>query len=265
MASIHDGHRDRMRNKLLQVGLEKLEEHEMIEILLFNAIPYKDTNIIAHKLMEKFGSLAGIFDASMEDLFDVAGMTRNAAILLQSMPKYFREYKKSKVDKNKPIINIDDILPLLEANLQYRDLESLFVICLDANQRITATIETGVSEITSVKISIRTIADIALRYKAVNIILAHNHPTGSANPSDEDIALTIDLMHMLKSIEVELIDHIIISNKTAYSFFLKSEIREVGGCNIMPYKMGNKSAGQFPKGKLINIIKTDDGKFHRLG
>lgn len=264
MTSVHEGHRERMKNKLLQMGLEKLEEHEKIEILLFNVIPMKDTNLLAHKLMEKFGNLAGIFDASMEDLYDIPGMTKNAAILLSSMPGYFREYKKSKVEKNSPIINIDDILPLLEANLQYRDLECLYVICLDANQRITATVETGISEITSVKFSTRAIADIALRYKAVNIILAHNHPSGNANPSDEDIALTIDLLHMLKSIDVELVDHIIISNNSAYSFFLQSEIREIHGCNILPYRMTNKKLNQLPKSKMVNIIKKDDGKFQRL-
>ena len=262
--NLHQGHRDRMRKKFLELGLDKLEEHEMVEILLYNCIPYKDTNEIAHLLIEKFGNLAGILDASVEDLFDVKGMTKNAAILLSSMPDFFREYKKSKLEKNNPILNIDDILPLLEANLQYRDLECLFVICLDANQRITATVETGVSELTSVKFSTRAIADIALRYKAVNIIIAHNHPTGSAKPSEEDIALTIDLLHMFQSIGVELVDHIIIANHCAYSFFLKDEIREIENCKIIPYKMANEALDALPKAKVVKTIKQEDGTFQRL-
>lgn len=261
----HQGHRERMKEKLLNVGLDKFAEHEIVELLLFFGIPYKDTNLIAHNLINKFGSLTGVLDASVEDLFAVKGMTKNAAILITLIPQLFREYRKSKCQNKNPILNVDDIFPLIEANLQHREMESLYVICLNAKQRITAVVETGIAELSSVLFSPRTIMDIALRHKAVNLIIAHNHPSGIAFPSDSDIALTIELKHMLKSIDVELVDHIIIADDKVYSFFLSSEIRGVNGCAIKPYVMRRTEHNQIPEGKVVQIVRKGDGSFERLG
>lgn len=265
MIEEHQGHRERVKEKLLNIGLDKFAEHEVIELLLFFGIPYKDTNLIAHNLMKKFGSLSGVLDASVEDLFAVKGMTKNAAILLNLIPQLFREYKKSKCEKRNPVLNIDDILPLIEANLQYRDMESLYVICLNAKQRITAVVETGVADLSSVLLSPRSIMDIALRYKAVNLIIAHNHPSGIVYPSDSDIALTIELKHMLKSIDIDLVDHIIIAEDKAYSFFLRGEIRGVSGCAIKPYDMRKTEHTQMPENKVVQIVRKNDGSFERIG
>lgn len=261
----HQGHRERVKEKILNIGLDKFAEHEVIELLLFFGIPYKDTNLIAHNLMQKFGNLSSILDASVEDLFEVKGMTKNAAILLNLIPQLFREYKKCKCEKRNPILNIDDILPLIEANLQYRDMESLYVICMNAKQRIAAVVETGVADLSSVLLSPRSIMDIALRYKAVNLIIAHNHPSGIVYPSDSDIALTIELKHMLRGIDIELVDHIIIAEDKAYSFFLKGEIRGVNGCAIKPYDMRKTEHNQMPENKVVQIVRKGDGSFERLG
>lgn len=265
MANEHLGHRARMKDKLLKIGLDKFQEHEMLELLLFYGIPYKDTNIIAHQLINKFGTLSGVLDASVEDLISIKGMTFNAAVLLHSLPAFFREYKKSKTNNKKPIMNIEDILPLLEANLQYKEMECLYVICLNASQRIISVLETGVAELSSVLLSPRAIVDIALRYKAVNLIIAHNHPSGNVLPSDSDIALTIDLKHMLKGIDVELVDHIIVADDKAYSFFLRSEIQSSNTCNLKPYYMNKKELPNLPSSKVIPIRKNEDGSFERIG
>lgn len=264
-SSHHMGHRERVKKKLMEIGLDKFHDHEILEFLLFFGIPYKDTNVIAHNLIKKYGSLADVLDASVEDLSEVSGMTKNAALLLNTLPQVFREYKKSKLDSKKPIINIDDILPLLEANLEFRETESLVVICLNARQRITAVVETGVPEINSVLLSPRSIVDIALRYKAVNLIIAHNHPSGNVMPSESDIAMTIDIKHMLKSIDIELVDHIIIANNKAYSFYMKSEIRENENCKIKPYDMSNTDHKPLPKSTVVNVVKKSNGNFERIG
>ncbi len=260
----HSGHRERMKNKLMQIGLENFQEHEMLEILLFFGIPYKNTNIIAHTLIKKFGSISAVLDASIEDLVDIKGMTKNAAILLHMLPSYFREYKKSKTGVNNPIISIDDILPLLEANLQYREMETFFVICLNAQQRIISIVETGVAELSSVLISSRAVVEIALRCKATNLIIAHNHPSGHALPSDSDISLTVELKHMLKSIDVNLVDHLIIAGDTAYSFFLRSEIRESDKCRLKPYSMNKTQPQSSPEYSVLNVRKKADGTFERI-
>lgn len=264
VVSEHQGHRERMKEKLMEIGLDKFQEHEMIEVLLFFGIPYKDTNILAHKLIKKFGSFAGVLDASIEELVSESGMTKNAALLINTLPQFFREYKKSRINRKKPIMHIDDILPLLDANFHLRDMEVLNVICLNAAQRIVAVVETGVAEVSSVLLSPRAILDIAMRYKAVNIIIAHNHPSGTIQPSDTDIALTIELKHMLKSIDVELVDHIIITDDDAYSFFLNSEIKAITGCKIKPYIMSEKEQTNIPHRRVVNIIKKDDGSFERF-
>lgn len=260
----HTGHRERMKQKLMQIGLENFQEHEMLEILLFFGIPYKDTNIMAHKLINKFGSFAGVLDASVEDLTEIKGMTKNAAILLHILPSFFREYKKSKTCAKNPIIDIDDILPLLEANLQYREMETFFVICLNAKQRIIAIVETGIAELSSVLISSRAVVEIALRYKATSIIVAHNHPSGHVFPSDSDISLTVELKHMLKSIDVELVDHIIIADDFAYSFFLRSEIIESNRSRLKPYPMKNTEHTDTLESKVINVKRNQDGTFERI-
>lgn len=261
----HRGHRERMKEKLLQTGLEKFPEHEMLELLLYFGIPFKDTNIIAHNLLKKFGSFSSVLEASVEDLMTVKGMTKNAAILLHFLPDFFREYRKNKINQKKPIVNVDDILPLIEANLHFREMESFYVICLNANQRIIAIVETGVAELSSVLLSPRAIMDIALRYKAVNIIIAHNHPSGNVLPSDSDIALTIDIKHMLKGIDVELVDHIIVSDDKAYSFYLSGEITHKEGCAIKPYKMKTKGHKQMPQTQVVHVRRREDGSFERIG
>lgn len=184
MASVHDGHRARMRDKIRKGGLGSFQQHEILEYLLFSFVPRKDTNEIAHALIDKFSSLSGVLNASEEDLEKVSGMTQNAALFLATLPDVFRAY----VDG----VNSDG------ANRQ--DLSA----------------EQGSGD--SVRLDVRKIVDFALKTGASAILIAHNHPSGNLLPSQKDVNMTQEAMTTLSGIGVELQDHLIFSGSEYYSF-----------------------------------------------
>ena len=190
MPSVHDGHRDRIKNRFLKQGLDGFEEHEILEFLLFYGVPYKDTNELAHNLLIKFGSLSNVFDADMDALMEVKGVGGNIAVLLKLMPSLFKSYEmdkwKEKVKINTTALAIDYLKDIYKGTKQ----EQFYVLCLNTkNQLITAELlsEGTISETT---INTRKFAQVVLRSKAVGVIVSHSHLSGSVTPSFSDIEST---------------------------------------------------------------------------
>ncbi|MDR3216659.1 MAG: DNA repair protein RadC [Clostridiaceae bacterium] len=216
--NIHEGHRDRMRERVKNGGIDSLESHEILEFLLYHVIPRRNTNDLAHMLISKFGSLANVLNASADDLVTVSGITKNAAVFLAALPGVYRAYLRS-LNEERPLLdNRDALVKFLRGYFSGKNEEAAYLICLDAHNKLTSVQKLGSGGASYVQISVRDICDAALRLKAVSVVLAHNHPSGVAEPSDSDIMMTQNTAIALKSIDVELLDHLILAGETNFSF-----------------------------------------------
>lgn len=215
---MHEGHRKRLSDRFLKVGFEGFEDHEVLEYLLFYTIPRSDTNPIAHRLIETFGSLAGVFEAAPEDLVQIEGIGEKSALFICMFPEIFRAYERSKLGKRPYIKTIKDACDFTKALLFGKAYEQFYVVWLDTQNRVIhfgCLSEGGISES---PVYLNKIAAAALRHHAVKGIIAHNHPGGNVMPSKADIDTTHDIMKALNLLGIELIDHIIVCENAAFSF-----------------------------------------------
>lgn len=210
--SIHEGHRQRLKTRFLEEGLDSFTEVQVLELLLFYSIPRKDTNLIAHELLNHFGSLAQVLEAPTEELCKVKGISENSAVLLKLVTEAGRYYQ---VSRNSQI----EILTTLEACASYmvprffgRRLETVFLLCLDAKSKVLCCKEVGEGDINAASISVRKIVEVAMGAGATSVVLAHNHPSGVAVPSIEDIQTTRRLFLALQAVEITLVDHIVVAD-----------------------------------------------------
>ena len=210
--SIHDGHRQRLKNRFRAEGLDHFEEHQVLELLLYYVIPRKDTNPIAHALLERFGSLSQVLDAQPEELAKVAGMGDSAATFLSLLTSVGRYYLVNRTIQ-------ETILPSIEKCGQYlvpyfygRRNETVFMLCLDAKCKVLCCKEMGEGSVNSAGVPIRRIVEMALGVNATSVILAHNHPSGFALPSEEDIMTTQRVAVALDAVEICLVDHIVVAD-----------------------------------------------------
>ncbi|HOO23339.1 MAG TPA: JAB domain-containing protein [Clostridia bacterium] len=222
--NVHEGHRERVKSAVLANGLESMQPHQVLEYLLFFAIPLKDTNELAHELIDRFGSLSSVLDANYNDLIKVKGMTKNAALFLHTLPDVFSIYERIK-NNPRQILNINSSIPYLRSLVNSKSDEHLYMVMLDAKNGIIRT-ERLASGSTSVALSSKEIIRIALLHQAKSVILCHNHPSDNVTPSDADINSTASIRQTLAALDIKLIDHIIIAKNSAYSFFLKAFINE---------------------------------------
>jgi DNA repair protein RadC len=210
---IHQGHRERKKAQFLRYGLEPMADHEVLELLLFYALPRVDTNPIAHALMERYGSLSAVLAAPVEDLQKVDGIGENAAILFKLMAACWRKYALN-----------DGVQPFLYdsaekiGNYAVRlfigaSVEKLYVMLFDNKMMLLDTVKIAEGAVNSVSAPARLYVERAFKKNAASIVLIHNHPNGSANASNEDICYTHNLKSVLKGVGIDLLDHIIVSGK----------------------------------------------------
>ena len=210
--SIHDGHRQRMKERFFHEGLDHFSEFEALEVLLYYAIPRKDTNPIAHALIDCFGSLEQVLDAPVEELEKVPGITRNVAVLMKLVTELGRWYLVKRVENIKILKTIKECGEYLKPYFFGRVNETVYLLCLDAKCKVLACREVGEGSVNSANVPIRRIVEIALGVNATSVILAHNHPSGVAIPSQEDIATTRRVAAALSTVDVHLVDHIVVAD-----------------------------------------------------
>ena len=181
---MHEGHRERLRERAIANGLDSQQPHELLELILFNFIPRKDTNAIAHQLLDSFGSISKVLDAKVEDLLSIPNMTRRAALALHSLPVIVKLYEN---DKNKPqkILATRDIAAkYVISEVKYLAKEQLYILCLDTNCKLMNSLVFKSDNIDSVNVSVKDITKSVMRSGCKKIIMAHNHPSGGLPPSD---------------------------------------------------------------------------------
>ena len=203
MENIHRGHREKMRQRFLKSGLEGFADHEALELLLYYAIPRQDTNPIAHRLMDRYGSLTAVLSAPAEDLKKVEGIGESAAVLLKVAGQIGRKARLADAVQSCPMTDVETVGAYL--------LER-YELCLDRKGKLLACKRLNDGGASSAALDIRKVVENAILTSASTVILAHNHPSGIALPSDDDCAATTRAAQALQTIGVALADHIIVAD-----------------------------------------------------
>ena len=208
---IHDGHRQRKRQQFLQHGLDGFADHEVLELLLFHAIPRQDTNETAHRLLKKFGSLHGVFHAGVEELCKVQGVGENAAALLTLLPAVWRRVSLDSAGDT-ILTSVEAAGAYFERLLRAERREVLYLVCLDSKGKVIGSNRLSSGSTSAAPVSVREAVEVALRCDASRVLLGHNHPSGVALPSEEDRQITLQIRQALATMDIELMDHIVVAD-----------------------------------------------------
>lgn len=223
--SIHAGHRERIRERLRTAGLQAFSEHEVLELLLTYAIPQRNVNPLAHELIAVFGSLNAVLSADENELLRVKGMGKNAALFLTMMPQLMRYCQMHALGERPKITTVPDARAYCAPLFFGVAEEQLYMICLDQAGHVLHRSLLHTGTIDQVALHPRIVVETALRHNAYSVILAHNHPSGVAEPSQQDIDVTRQVATALYLIGIRLADHMIFGGGEAYSM-----THELAGC-----------------------------------
>lgn len=216
--NLHDGHRNRLRGLAYNSNFKNIPEHQLLELLLTYVIPRKDTNPIAHKLIKEFGSYSGVLDAKPEDLMKVKGVGEKTANFLVSIKHFFFAYNENKMNKNATILNTLDAVNFIRNFLSGKSNEEFYVICIDNSNKVKLYEHISSGVVNKTNVDIRKIMEVVFKSNSCNVIVCHNHPSGSSKPSYADDKLTKAVLTTLTLNGINLLDHIIISSDDYFSY-----------------------------------------------
>lgn len=206
---IHDGHRKRLKEEFLRGGLENVPEHRALELLLCYAIPQGDVNPLAHRLMERFGSLAGVLDATPEDLMQVSGVGEHTAVLLKLIPAMGACYLRSRTEEGVVVRTTEDARTVFEPYFFGARSERVCVASLDAKYKLLGVAMISEGSVNGAEITTRKVVEEAFSKNATVLLLAHNHTSGLAIPSEADLQTTRLLAGRLRGLGLYLQDHLV--------------------------------------------------------
>jgi DNA repair protein RadC len=216
---LHKNHRQRMKERILTQGLSSLQEHEVLEYLLYYAVQRRDTNPLAHRLIRHCGSLNGVLTASYDDLLSVSGVTPHIAMFLSTLSQVFAYGKAKAAKEQKPTLGTpQERRAFAKTCLVGGALERACIVALDAEKRLIAVRDDFSGSMDQLILDVREIIAFCLNKRAVYLMLAHTHPTGVTNPSTGDINATQKIARTLDNIGVILLDHIVVAGDHTYSF-----------------------------------------------
>lgn len=220
----HFGHRSRLRNVIRNTDVLTLPEHQILELILTYILPQRDVNPLAHDLLNEFGSLANVFEASVEDLIKVKGVGEVAANFLSFCSKIPEIYKNSKARTKCRLNTVDDILAFLRNTIDFTSVEKFYYICLNSKGDVLCFKSLGSGSVSQLYVNNREFVQQILRYPTHTIVICHTHPHGEPKPSEEDRAFTNMIGELLDTLCIRLCDHIILSPDGHYSFFQNREL-----------------------------------------
>ena len=218
MSSVHDGHRRRMKEQFAEQGGEGMNDIRFLEMLLYYAIPRRDTNELSHALLDRYGSIRGVLDAEPSDLQKIEGVGESTILLLKTVREALRRYMNSQVLETTYICSRSDAGKYFVPILQYETEEKVYLMCLNGRGAVISCTQIASGTLCAVNVSVRKIVDDAVRRRAASVILAHNHPAGFAIPSTEDRMFTQELKKALTLMDIRFMDHIIVADGDYVSF-----------------------------------------------
>ena len=229
--SIHKEHRSRVKKRFMEEGLTNFADHEALELLLFFAIPRIDTNELAHRLLEDFGSLRRVLEAPPEQLMQTDGVGEHTAILLHLVSGMSNKYMTSELPATS-LGSVEEIgRYLMDRFIGFRD-EVVMLLCMDARRvpLVCRIIHRG--SVNAAEISVRKVVEAAIAVNATTVILAHNHPSGIAVPSMEDIVTTRRMGYALNAVQITLEDHLVFADRDFVSI-RQSGYYDPDECRVM--------------------------------
>lgn len=218
MANENTGHRNRLDEKISRNGLESLKPHEQLEYILFAVVPRGDTNGIAHRLLDKFGTIQGVFNAEIDDLTEIEGVGHRTAMFLSTMPQILSIVRKNLLEDESPILDTKEKVKEYVTTFFYGKLvEAAYLINLNRSRKLLSVIK--ISEGIDNETEMYTVKalSIALRNKASAVIVVHNHPCGVCNPSISDVRTTKRLAEAFELLKIELVDSLVVSGDKCVS------------------------------------------------
>ncbi len=210
-SELHKGHRKRILDRFMRDGIASLEEHEILEIILFSIIPRCNTNDISHRLINKFGSIMGVLSASKSDLLSINGIGDNAAAYLCFLGSFVIKYRKESLERRKCLNSLDKILEYGRTLFTNQIKETVFVIYLDNSMNLICSENVSEGSADMANFDIKVVVAKALNLKSSKIVLLHNHPSGNATFSSSDVNATRSFIFSLEKLGISLIDHIIVT------------------------------------------------------
>lgn len=230
--SIHKDHRQRLRDRFLKEGLDNFDELYVLELLLYYSIPRIDTNPIAHRLLDRFGSLINVLNAGADELEKVEGIGKNTSTFLSLITQVGRYYQIKQSEPGKILKTIDQCGNYLVPYFFGREQETVFLLCMDAKGKVLCCKLVGEGSVNSANIPVRRVVEIALSVNATTVVLAHNHPSGLAFPSADDIQTTHRVAAALETVDIILADHLVVCNDDFVSLVQSNYYRAQDTCTI---------------------------------
>jgi len=231
--SIHDGHRQRLKERFRLEGLDNFDELYVLELLLFYCIPRADTNPLAHRLLDHFGSLTAVLNATPDELEKVSGVSRGTSTFLSLITQVGRYYHIKQSQPGDILRTIDQCGKYLVPYFYGREKETVFMLCLDAKCKVISCKKVGEGSVNSANIPVRRVVEIALGANATTVVLAHNHPSGLAIPSADDVQTTHRIASALETVEITLADHIVVSGDDFVSIAQSQYYKPQNTCGIL--------------------------------
>lgn len=201
-----------MKNRFREHGLDNFDDHNVLELLLFYAVPRGDVNPLAHRLIDRFGSLAAALDAPVDELMAVDGVGENTALLLKLVPQVSRRYMMSRTAFDGILNNSRELGEYIKPRFFGARDEMVYMICMDAKRKVINCRQVGHGSVNSAAVSVRKIVETALSYNATAVAIAHNHTSGIAIPSREDEMTTRQIERALQAVDIQLVDHIVVAD-----------------------------------------------------
>ncbi len=215
MSQHNDGHRQRLRQRMLQEGLSSFQDHEILELLLFQSIPRKDTNKLAHALLDKFGSFYNVLNAPAEQLMMVDGISQITACNIAMLKEVLQRYVRGQISRKK-FVGVSSIIDFARALIANAYVEQFVVVYVDnTTTHLFHEIYTS-NNAESVQVDVKKMVASAVRVGATGVVIAHCHPNGECSPSEADIKFTRNLFFALGSLDVIVLDHVIFNGGNNY-------------------------------------------------
>jgi DNA repair protein RadC len=210
----HEGHRQRLKEKFI-IDKNSLADHELLELLLFYAVPRKNTNVISKNMIEMFGTLSDLCDSESKDISNVCGVSENTAVLIALVSYMAKRNSSIKINKGNNLkLSSPKIAGEYAVNLfRGEGYELFYLICLNSQKKVVQAALVQKGTLSEVPVYTRLVVELAIRHKAHSVILAHNHPGGSLTPSQDDINITKEIEAAFETISIAVNDHIVVAGE----------------------------------------------------
>lgn len=216
--SQHDGHRDRLRQRFVKSGPGAFQDYELLEMLLFAAIPRKDVKPLAKQLLTRFGNLAGVMGASLDDLKRMKGLSENSAVMLKGIHAITQRMLYNDIEQKPVLSSWQKLIDYCTVAMAHDKREHFRVMFLDRKNKLIADEVKQVGTVDHVPVYPREVVGRALELGATALILVHNHPSGDPTPSQGDISMTREIIKAARALDLAVHDHIIIGKNGHVSF-----------------------------------------------